>query len=151
MTSFIKWKKRPSTDHIVVHCADTYARMDIGAFEIGQWHRQRSWLAIGYHFVIRRDGTVESGREEDVVGAHVAGHNYTSVGICLVGGKGDDNDPEDNFTDAQYRALEGLLAAELSLHPEAKIVGHNELNDGKACPSFDVQKWLADRPFPIDL
>ncbi len=46
----------------VIHCADTYATMDIGVKEIDGWHRKRGWSGIGYHFVIRRNGIVETGR-----------------------------------------------------------------------------------------
>ena len=44
---------------IVIHCSDTYARMDIGVNEIRQWHLQRGFNDIGYHYVIRRDGAIE--------------------------------------------------------------------------------------------
>ena len=47
---------------IVIHCSDTYARMDIGVNEIRQWHLQRGFNDIGYHYVIRRDGAIEQGR-----------------------------------------------------------------------------------------
>ena len=66
--------------------------------DIDRWHRERGWLKIGYHYVIKRDGTVETGRELEEVGAHAKGHNAISVGICMVGGLSEDNEPETNFT-----------------------------------------------------
>lgn len=144
----VQFKPRTRTDMIVVHCAATKPSMDIGAREIGQWHRAQGWLAIGYHFVIRRDGQVEEGRPHDVVGSHVQGYNERSIGVCLVGGINDKGQPEDNFTDAQKAALHALLWRYTSgiehegLYADLPVVGHRDLDKGKACPSFDVQAWL---------
>ena len=76
---------RESTEYIMIHCAATRADMDIGAADIDRWHRQRGWRKIGYHYVIRRNGEVETGRDMDAVGAHCKGMNDKSVSICLVG------------------------------------------------------------------
>lgn len=141
-----KLNVRKKTDLIVIHCADTYPDMDIGVKEIDRWHRARGFLMVGYHFVIRRDGSVETGRHVDEAGAHVAGANHRSVGICVVGGKSRDNDgPENNFTEAQWNTLSLVVGEMLAKYPTAKVVGHNELNKGKACPTFDVQQWLTAR------
>lgn len=132
---------RKSTDFIVVHCAATKPSMDIGKKEIDQWHRKKGWLMIGYHFVIRRDGTVEKGREVDEVGAHVFNHNANTVGICLVGGVNDNMEPETNFTPAQYDSLETLVYQLKALYPEAQLRGHCDFDKGKACPTFNVEEW----------
>lgn len=134
-----------SVKYLVVHCSDTYARMTkVDAREIDRWHRQRGFLRIGYHIVIKRDGTVQSApdcRPLSMIGAHVEGYNDRSLGICMVGGRGDDDQPEDNFTLDQYHALALVLKGLLQKYPKAEIVGHCELNPHKACPSFDVKKW----------
>jgi N-acetyl-anhydromuramyl-L-alanine amidase AmpD len=122
---------------IVIHCADTPAEMDIGADTIRKWHvEERGWKDIGYHYVIRRDGTVEKGRADNVPGAHVAGHNTGSLGICLVGGK-----LRVNFTHQQWAALEKLVRGLLFTHKEAEIFGHNDLDKSKPCPMFNVKAW----------
>lgn len=133
---------RKHTDYIIVHCAATKPDMDIGAAEIDRWHRARGFLKIGYQFVIRRNGLIEPGRDVDVPGAHAKGYNHKSVGICMVGGVDNDMEPENNYTPEQFEALEVLLSLLSEIYPEAKIIGHNEVNDYKACPCFDVQKWL---------
>lgn len=138
----VNFKKRPRTDFIVVHCAATKPTMDIGVREIRQWHVTKGWLDIGYHFVIRRNGTVEDGRPNDVIGSHVKDYNSRSLGICLVGGIDASGNPEANFTEAQMASLSLLLKATKRQYPEAKIVGHRDLDSGKACPSFDVGNWL---------
>jgi N-acetylmuramoyl-L-alanine amidase len=124
---------------LVIHCADTYATMDIGVKEIDTWHRQKKWNGCGYHYVIRRNGVVETGRQEAVVGAHVEGYNANSIGVCYAGGKGTNGRPEDNRTPEQKESLRKLIAELLKKYPGAKVVGHHDLDPGKACPSFNVK------------
>jgi len=121
---------------IVIHCADTPTTMDIGAEEIRRWHKERGWDDIGYHYVIRRDGSLEFGRDESVAGAHVAGHNAHSIGICLVGGKvGAD------FTRQQWACLDALVKDIAGRYPGAQVCGHHDLDQGKQCPQFDARAW----------
>lgn len=145
MTYKSNTKKRTSTDFIVVHCAATRPSQNVTAAIIDQWHRAQGWACIGYAYVIRRDGVVEEGRDEDVIGAHVAGYNANSVGICLAGGvsEKDVSKPENNFTAAQFASLRSLLLKLREKYPQAKIQGHCDFpNVRKACPSFDVAAWL---------
>lgn len=141
------WKPIREVRYLVVHASATPEDMDIGAEEIRRWHLKRGWLDIGYHFVIRRDGTVEYGREETVPGAHARGFNHISLGICLIGGvESDTNKPEANYTHAQWESLEALLHDKLDAYPTAEVVGHRDLpNVNKACPSFDTPDWWASR------
>lgn len=139
-------KQRTKTEYIVIHCSATKPKMNIGAKEIDRWHREKGFKCIGYHYVIRRDGTVEIGRPIREIGAHAQGYNEKSIGICLVGGVDADGKPEDNFTLDQYAALAQLLDGELREYSKvARIVGHRDLPGvSKACPSFDVTKWLQE-------
>lgn len=136
------FSKRKSTDWLVVHCSATRPSQDIGSKEIFGWHRARGFIAIGYHYVIRRDGSLEIGRPDDVVGAHAVGVNANSVGICMVGGVDDKLQPENNFTAAQYGMLHGLLSNLKDKYPTAQIIGHRDVpGTKKACPSFDAKGW----------
>ena len=140
---------RKVTQFIVLHCSATRPVQDIGAKEIRSWHKAKGWSDIGYHFVIRRDGRVEKGRSVDQIGAHVAGHNHNSVGICLVGGIGNGSfSPEDNFTRAQWSALKGLVTDLRSKYPKANVVGHRDFPGvTKACPCFEAKAWAAENGF----
>lgn len=129
-------------DKIIIHCSATPPSMDIGAATIDKWHKDRGWSQIGYHFVIRRDGAIEDGRDIKITGAHVAGNNTGSIGICLIGGVDKAMTAEDNFTDEQWKALRNLLRILKADFKRATIHGHNEFDSGKACPSFLVQKEL---------
>ncbi|TXH52790.1 MAG: lysozyme [Desulfurellales bacterium] len=142
---------------IILHCSATKPTMDIGAKEIRKWHTDkppvgRGWQDIGYHFVIRRNGVVEDGRDLDgdgdifeEVGAHTVGYNANSIGICMIGGIDAAGKPESNFTAEQWKALPRLLRVIKAKFPKATIHGHNEFA-AKDCPSFDVQKWLKENP-----
>lgn len=113
-------------------------------------HRKKGWLDIGYHYVIKRDGTVEKGRPDTQVGAHEPKINRISLGICLIGGSPPLNSPafkrgegENNFTPAQFKALAGLLRKLKGAHPNAEIIGHRDVPGvAKACPSFSVKDWV---------
>lgn len=138
-----------SINKIIVHCAATYASMDIGVKDIRKWHvEENSWPDIAYHFVIRRDGTVEQGRPIEQVGTHCQGQNGDSIGICLVGGleklSGGRSIGVDNFTPAQFDALQALLIDLKEAFPLARIRGHSDYVN-RDCPCFDVRIWCAAR------
>jgi N-acetylmuramoyl-L-alanine amidase len=136
-------KTARDVDLLVVHCSATRESQDIGVEDIRRWHKQRGFLDVGYHYVIRRDGTRETGRPEAVPGAHARGWNHRSIGICLAGGvMPNGTTPEDNFTVAQWDELKALLLELRTRYPDADIVGHGDLPGvNKACPSFNVERW----------
>jgi N-acetyl-anhydromuramyl-L-alanine amidase AmpD len=141
--------------YIVVHCSATRIGRDIGRNEIDLVHKARGWGRIGYHRVIRIDGTIEAGRALNEVGAHVYGHNRESIGICLIGGVDDHGRSAMTFTPAQFASLAGLLEELSIMFPGAEVLGHRDLSpdvdgDGvierhewlKDCPCFDTRHWL---------
>lgn len=130
---------------IIVHCSATPPSMDIDVDDIRRWHVEgNSWRDIGYHLVILRDGTLQKGRPVNQAGAHCRGHNSHSIGICLVGGTDKDNAPEFNFTADQARTLRTVIDTLRSELGEQLVVsGHRDHNPHKACPCFDVRRWLS--------
>ncbi|NNM75075.1 N-acetylmuramoyl-L-alanine amidase [Enterovirga sp. DB1703] len=139
-------------DTLVVHCTASPDGTDLTVKQIDAMHRAQGWAQIGYHYVIRLDGTVEPGRPESVVGAHVAGHNTGSIGISYVGGlERKTLKPKDTRTPAQKAAIERLLADLVSRYPITRILGHRDFSpdkdgDGlieprewiKVCPCYDA-------------
>lgn len=128
----------------IIHCSATPKGWSGGAGEIREWHtalppKGRGWSDIGYHFVILRDGTIEGGRPLERIGAHVKGHNRTTVGTCLVGpGRG-----LKNFTVAQLKSLYFLHYK--ALQPQfgpLPLHGHREYAN-KDCPGFDISELMA--------
>jgi len=134
---------------IFVHCSATRPSQDIDADTIRTWHKAKGWSDIGYNYVITRAGIVQLGRDldgdgdvDEEVGAHVRGHNGSSIGICMVGGIDDSGKPDANFTFGQYAALYALIQQLLNKHPSIKEVkGHRDVSS-KACPSFDIHAFL---------
>ncbi len=116
--------------------------MDIGVAEIDSWHKERGYDSCGYHYVIRRNGFIEKGRDESQIGAHCKGKNSNSIGICLVGGLADDGkSSQENYTESQFTSLEELLQDLLTRYPNAEINGHRDFNSNKECPCFNIQNW----------
>lgn len=141
---------------IIVHCAATRpnwmqdATIEEKRDEIKRWHMiDNGWRDIGYHYLIDRDGKTVGGRPLEDQGAHTAGHNSNSIGVCLIGGHGSAvNDPFDaHFTDAQDQALRVLIDSLKTRFPSiVKVSGHNDYTAAKACPGFKVGRWLANKP-----
>jgi N-acetylmuramoyl-L-alanine amidase len=126
----------------VIHVSDSPDDRDIGFAEIDQWHKSRfsgvqipggKRIYCGYHYVVRRNGTVEPGRPEWAIGAHVAGHNMNTIGVCWIGKL---------LPDPRQRASLIKLVQNLMLRyhltPD-KVLGHCELNPGKTCPNIDMK------------
>ena len=136
---------------IVIHCSATKANVDenitlpgedIGAKEITKWHLARGFRTIGYHLVIRRDGTIEPGRPLEQIGAHVENYNANSIGICLVGGLDEKGKAENNFEPKQWAALKAKLVELKKAFPGAVIKGHRDYPEVKKdCPCFDAGAW----------
>jgi hypothetical protein len=171
---------------LVIHCAATPNDRDLFSgkpgtpgfrtpiMEIDDWHaardfqrssywrgRQNSALrAVGYHYVIGRNGALFSGRHHDEIGAHAMGWNAESLGICLLG--------TDRYTAFQWEALAANVRAlarhyEIPLAPPlltrrgAKgvierrgVCGHGTLpGHNKVCPGFSVADWLANGLQPL--
>lgn len=129
-------------DYIVVHVSATREGQAFDVSDIRAWHKNRGWEDVGYHYVIKIDGEVQVGRPEWKVGAHVAGHNSNSIGICLIGGLDAWGNPKDTRTAAQTAALIKLIRDLLKRYPGARVLGHRDFPGvTKACPCFDVIPW----------
>lgn len=137
---------------IIVHCSATAPGWMAGlpveeqAAEIDRWHKGNGWAGIGYHYVIGRDGNVATGRPIEQDGAHVAGRNKGTIGVCLIGGRGSsaNDQPEQHYTHEQLAALHGLIEGLRLQYGEVPVSGHNQFA-AKACPGFNVPRWLAGK------
>ena len=129
-------------DLLVVHCSATRVDRDFPVEALRRCHLQRGFTDIGYHFYITRDGVVHSCRPLHQMGAHAAGWNDHSIGICYEGGLDAEGRPADTRTVAQKCALLDLLRQLKSDYPRARILGHYQLSPyvRKACPCFDAKR-----------
>lgn len=146
---------------IVIHCSASPNGRWVTAADIDVWHQQRgfhrdiearkrynpSLAAIGYHFLIYTSGATVSGRSMEEIGAHVAGYNQKSIGICMIG--------TDRFTTEQWIGLSETITSLLKKFPDARVCGHRDLSPDKngngkiepfewlkTCPGFDVAPWF---------
>lgn len=129
---------------IIIHCSAVRPNQQSSAKDITQWHKARGWRTIGYHYVVRRDGTIENGRPTEQIGAHCMNHNRYSIGICYEGGLDANGKPKDTRTDAQKTAIRQLIVRLKKTYPLAVIVGHHDLNPQKACPCFNAVSEYRD-------
>jgi N-acetylmuramoyl-L-alanine amidase len=127
-------------EKIFIHCSDSPDPSTIGLKDINEWHEARgfkskSGIFCGYHYVIKQDGTLEVGRPEEEVGAHVYGFNANSIGICLAGRK--------LFTPVQLDTLFLLLEGLMKKYnlPVGAILGHYEMNPHKTCPNIQMNSF----------
>jgi N-acetylmuramoyl-L-alanine amidase len=120
----------------IVHCSDTPAGRDVDIKEIRRWHvEENGWSDVGYHFLIKLDGTIQIGRDIETVGAHTKGENKYSIGICYVGGaKG-----IDTRTVAQKVSLVYLIGTLKRIYTNIDVFGHRDFTNLKQCPSFDAK------------
>lgn len=129
---------------IVLHCSGVMPNVHQDISVVDNYHRSKGWKGVGYHFYVRRDGTVEIGRRLEEIGAHCVGHNKYSIGICYEGGLNSAAQAEDTRTPQQVRELRKLVERMHAYFPNAIIVGHHDLNPTKPCPCFDVVGEYAD-------
>ena len=136
---------------IVVHCSSSDNPKDDSPEQIKKLHTGNiktpaiwgkyhincfGWSDIGYHYIITKDGQIQTGRPIERPGSHAKGYNSTSIGVCLTG--------EKEFTELQFQSLR-KLSKELILKHKLSIIDivpHNKLNKGKACPNFDLDQAL---------
>lgn len=155
---------------LVIHYSASPNGREVTAEDIDAWHKPRQFrraqearhgmgpwsghgphgvdlCCIGYHFVLRVSGVVEIGRRLTETGAHTAGHNHDTIGICMIG--------TDKFSAEQWRVLRRHVETTQAWRrkaglPPVDVVGHRDLaDDGRVCPGFDVRAWVAGGMQPV--
>ena len=133
-------KKRIKTDTIFLHHASAKT---CTPEQVDSWHKQRGWTCIGYHFLVRKDGTIYRGRPENVVGAHASNHNNTSIGICAEG-----NFEIEIMSEVQKRALIELVSYLRKKYNISKVLRHKDIGatdcPGKNYPFEEIVNGKTD-------
>lgn len=142
--------------YLVLHCTATPEGREVTGADIRRWHTSPvatgglGWKQPGYTDIIHLDGTVERivDNNEDAnvdpweITNGAKGYNAVSRHVVYAGGCArDGTTPKDTRTPAQLKAMEAYVKDFHRRFPDVRIIGHNEVA-AKACPSFDVQKWL---------
>lgn len=144
--------------YLVIHCTATPEGREVSAAQIRAWHTNpvnrggRGWKQVGYTDLVHLDGRIErlvqNNEDAEVdpweVTNGAAGYNSVSRHIVYAGGVAlDGKTPKDTRTARQAQALERYVKDFHRRFPDVRIIGHNELA-AKACPSFNVQRWLKE-------
>lgn len=116
---------RNSTERIILHHA---AASQCSVDDIDRWHKQKGYSCIGYHFFIKKNGTIYRGRQENAVGAHAYQNNYNSVGVCFEG-----DFEKEYMTDAQVESAKELVAYLKNKYNISKVQKHKDVNN-TSCP-----------------
>lgn len=146
---------RKELKYLVIHCTATPEGREVSAADIRRMHTSpvsaggRGWKQVGYTDIIHLDGKVERlvDNNEDAwvddweITNGAKGYNSVSRHVVYAGGCDKSMKPKDTRTSAQLAAMEEYVKVFHRRHPKVRIIGHNEVA-AKACPSFDVQKWL---------
>ena len=124
----------------------------VGSEQVNQYHLEK-FGGIGYHFIVKRDGSIQIGRDINTIGAHVKGFNTRSIGISFVAGykcasskySGEPPYSEigvESITQAQHESFVKFMSAWYKVYPGGQAWGHADFprNSGKVDPGFDVSK-----------
>ena len=132
-----------SIKFLVLHCSASRCNQDYSVEQLRRDHKARGFYDIGYHFYIRKDGTMTQHRKLLEVGAHARPYNRCSIGICYEGGLDEQGRACNTITAEQETRLVELFRNLKTLFPKAKIVGHRDLpgTTPKECPGFDAGSW----------
>lgn len=130
---------------IILHCSATKENSDFNAKDIDRWHKKRGFKKIGYHYIIKLDGTIEKGREDYEIGAHCTNHNSKSIGICYIGGLDKNNKPKDTRTISQKNSLVKLVKELMNKYGITleNIRCHYEFAN-KSCPCFKREDFIEE-------
>lgn len=123
-------------DKVYIHCSASDNPLHDDIAIIRGWHLERGFVDVGYHFFIRRNGTVQAGRALEKIPAAQDGHNAGSIAICLHGLE------KSKFSKEQFRALTALCDEIQEVYPYVTFHGHCEVSR-KTCPVFDYRQVLA--------
>ena len=146
----------------IIHCTATPEGRVVTPEDIRRMHLSpvekggRGWKQVGYSDMVLLDGKIENLVKYDdneyvepwEITNGVAGINNCSCHIVYVGGCDAGMKPKDTRTHAQKLTLERYIHGIILMHPNILIAGHNQFDNKKACPSFNVPQWLQQIDIP---
>ena len=130
-----------SVRFLVLHCSATRCNSDYPPEQMLRDHKIRGFRTIGYHFYVRKDGSLSQHRKLLEVGAHCRPYNRCSIGICYEGGLDEEGRHANTLTEPQFQTLTELFERLVVLFPDAMIMGHRDMRSStpKECPCLDTR------------
>ena len=136
----------------VVHWTETFKNQNLTAEDIHEWHIDKGFTGIGYHYIITRDGKLQRGRPLNLIGDHAPefNHNQFSIGIAFVGGfncSTNTKNPDrflssESFTRSQWTAFDAFCEAFYTVFNAGQAWGHNDISNLNTDPGFDVPRFV---------
>lgn len=141
--------------YLIIHCTATPEGREVSAEEIRRWHtadppQGRGWSRVGYSDIIHLNGEIQNLSEynsdqwvqDNEITYGARGYNAISRHVVYVGGTHKNGTPLDTRTPQQMAAMYAYVVQTIAKHPDIKVLGHNQVNPNKACPSFNVPDWM---------
>lgn len=133
---------------MVVHWSETYTNSNLSAEQLTELTGAGD---NAYHFIIRRDGSVERGLPLNTIGDHceTLGHNDHSIGVCFIGGLNTSSGSSDLYevvssrsvTLSQYKSFYEIMRTFFTQFPGGQALGHMDIDANQEDPGFDVRDY----------
>lgn len=146
---------REITEVIVHWTAHFNDQGHVGAEECHNIAISRGFSGCSYHYIIKKDGSLQRGRPINKPGAHAKanGHNLYSIGVSFIGGYNcnSDNKNRNSFINAgsitsqQWNTLNTFLEAFYLVWPGGQVWGHNDTDPSKVDPGIDMKEYIFNK------
>lgn len=128
---------------IVVHWSETFSNANLTGSQA------KSLTGGSYHYIIKRDGSVERDLPINSAGSHARGHNSYSIAVLLIGGVAAATEDQGlaervgagNITRSQYNSLYQIMRVFYTQYPGGQALGHSEIDNDQGDPGFEVRDY----------
>ena len=132
---------------IIVHNSETFENANLTGKQLTQLTGSGT---ESYHYIIKRDGSIERGVPIKQAGNHCSGHNAHSIGVCLIGGVSaatedmglDERTDAGSITRSQYNTLYEIFRVFYTQYPGGQALGHSEVDNTQDDPGFEVRDYV---------
>ena len=128
---------------IIVHWSETFTNANLSGSQV------KSLIGGSYHYIIKRDGSIERDVSIKSAAGHAPGHDTYSIGVLLIGGVAAATEDQglserksaSNITRSQYNSLYGIMRVFYTQYPGGQALGHSEIDPSHDDPGFEVRDY----------
>jgi N-acetylmuramoyl-L-alanine amidase len=135
----------------IIHHSDSFTNTNWSAEDIDEMNTTFGHSEIVYHYVIKRDGSIQRGRDIRKIGEHcpLLNHNAYSIGLVIVGGMNVPSSSElfedvataSGITLSQFQSLWEFLRVFYNNFPGGQVLGHQDIDVTQEDPGFNVIEY----------
>jgi N-acetylmuramoyl-L-alanine amidase len=156
----------------IVHWSKTHSDTPLNARDVHKLHMAEQWEALGadedalkilvdqgaknginWHYVIKKDGTIQRGRPLDIESGETVGFTANTIHIGFVAGYsvpfGTPNSEltlgSASITSEQWKSFDQFLEAFYKAYPGGEVLGYREIDKTTSAPGFDVSAYAASK------